>query len=157
MLTLYLDNCCYNRPFDDRTNVKNYFEREAVLIIMQMVYEKKYIVVGSEVLEKEMSMISNMEKRENIKGLYKELIKRTVVMTSQIVDRAKEIMERSNLKAFDSLYLASAENGADILLTTDEKFLKAACRLETKVRVLNPIAFLMEVIENEHSNEFDKK
>jgi predicted nucleic acid-binding protein len=151
MITLYLDNCCYNRPFDDRSNVKNYFEREAVLIIMQMIYEKKFVLVGSDVLKKEMTRISNLEKRENIRGLYKELINRTIVMTSIIVDRAKEIMERSSMKAFDSLHLASAENEADILLTTDEKFVKAACRIETKVKVLNPITFLKEVIENEHS------
>lgn len=38
MLIVYLDNCCYNRPFDDRSNIRNYLEREAVLIIMQMAY-----------------------------------------------------------------------------------------------------------------------
>lgn len=37
-MTVYLDNCCYNRPFDDRSNIRNYLEREAVLLIMQMAY-----------------------------------------------------------------------------------------------------------------------
>lgn len=42
MIKIYLDNCCYNRPFDDRTNIKNYLEREAVLIIMQMAYNGEF-------------------------------------------------------------------------------------------------------------------
>lgn len=57
----YFNNCCYNRPFDDRSNIKNYLEREAVLIIMQMAYEENIRIVRSEVLKKEMSLISGVE------------------------------------------------------------------------------------------------
>lgn len=30
-MKIYMDNCCYNRLFDDRSNIKNYLEREALL------------------------------------------------------------------------------------------------------------------------------
>jgi len=62
MITVYLDNCCYNRPFDDRSNIKNYLEREAILLIMQMAYDGELHIIGSEVLRKEMSKISNYDK-----------------------------------------------------------------------------------------------
>lgn len=60
--------------------------------------------------------------------------------------------QHSSIKAFDSLHLACAEDGADILLTTDTKFIRAAGKLDTEIRVCNPIDFLMEVNEDEHDN-----
>lgn len=64
---------------------------------------------------------------------------------------------KKKLKSFDSLHLASAEAGADVLLTTDIKFMKAANRLNTKIRVRNPVNFLLEVSENEYGNSSDKR
>lgn len=156
MLTIYLDNCCYNRPFDDRSNIKNYLERESVLIIMQMAYEGSVKIVGSEVLKKEISLISSMEKRKDVESIYNGLISSVIVLNEWIIKRAEEIMQQSSIRAFDSLHLASAEAGADILLTTDIKFMKAANRLEKKVRVRNPINFLLEVGENEYGDSSDK-
>ena len=52
MLTIYLDNCCYNRSFDDRSNIKNYLKREDMLIIIQMADEGSIEIVGSEVLKR---------------------------------------------------------------------------------------------------------
>lgn len=152
MITVYLDNCCYNRPFDDRSNIKNYLEREAVLLIMQMAYDGNFYIIGSEVLLKEMSKISNYEKRKNVEGLYQSIISDTIAINEEIINRAKIIMAQSSIKAFDSMHLACAEQNADVLLTTDTKFLKAANRIKTKVRVKDPVTFILEVVESEHNN-----
>lgn len=156
MLTVYLDNCCYNRPFDDRSNIRNYLEREAVLIVMQMAFEGRIRIVGSEVLQKEMTLISKEEKRKNVECIYNELKSDIIMLNNNIVERAEDIMQMSFIKSFDSLHLASAEAGADILLTTDIKFLKASNKLDVKVKVMNPIDFLLEVSENEYSDSFGK-
>ena len=42
-------------------------------------------------------------------------------------------------------------------MTTDIKFMKAANRLKKKVKVKNPINFLLEVSENEYGNSFGKE
>lgn len=152
MLTVYLDNCCFNRLFDDRSNIKNYLEREAVLIVMQMAYDGNCQIIGSDVLEKEMALITNEEKRRNVEALYVSFVSNVIKVDDSIVIRAKEFMGQSTIKAFDSLHLASAEANADILLTTDIKFLKAANRLELKVKVRNPISFVMEVDEYEYDH-----
>lgn len=152
MVTVYLDNCCYNRPFDDRSNIKNYLEREAILLIMQMAYDGNLCVYGSEVLQKEMSQISNYDKRKNVEGLYQSIISDTITINEEIVSRAKIIMEQSSIKAFDSMHLASAEQSADVLLTTDAKFLKAANRIKTRVHVKDPVMFILEVVESEYNN-----
>lgn len=152
MLNVYLDNCCYNRPFDDRSNIKNYLEREAVLLVMQMAYDGNCRIIGSDVLEREMLMISNVEKRRNVETLYQHVISNVIKINNSIANRAGKIMEQSSMKAFDSLHMASAEKAADVLLTTDVKFIKTANRIETNIKVLNPISFILEVNGNEYDN-----
>lgn len=154
---VYLDNCCYNRPFDDRSNIKNYLEREAVLIVMQMAFNRDFEIIGSEVLKKEMLMISDIVKRNNVETLYKELKSKEIGLEPVIICRAEEIVKSSSIKAFDSLHLACAEYGADVLLTTDMKLLKAAKKLNVNVKVQNPVEFVLEVSSSEHDDEFDEK
>lgn len=73
-MKIYLDNCCYNRLFDDRSNIKNYLEREAILIIMQKAYEGEDEIIGSDILDIEISKIANPEKRGNVEGVYRTLV-----------------------------------------------------------------------------------
>lgn len=54
-MTIYLDNCCYNRPFDDQTQERIHLESEAVLSILKMGQMKRAVIVGSEILELEMN------------------------------------------------------------------------------------------------------
>lgn len=117
-LKIYFDNCCYNRLFDDRSNIINYLEREAVLIVMQKAYENEFEIIGSDILEIEISKIKNNEKRSDVEGIYHALVTSCVQVTSEIKERAVQIREVSSIKNFDSLHLASAEVGADVLLTT---------------------------------------
>lgn len=91
-------------------------------------------------------------KRKDVESIYNGLISEVIALNDGIIQRAREIMQQSSIKSFDSLHLASAKAGADTLLTTDIKFMKAADKLEKKVRVTNPINFLLEVSENEYGN-----
>ncbi len=138
--------------FDDRSNIKNYLEREAVLIIMQKAYDGEIEIVGSDILEIEISKIIIPEKRSNVEGVYRALISNTIKLNKEIEIRAEEIMTISNIRAFDSLHLASSEVGADIFLTTDIKFLRSCQKIPCKVRVKNPIEFMMEVIHYDDTN-----
>lgn len=152
-MKIYLDNCCYNRLFDDRTNIKNYLEREAILIIMQKAYEGEDEIIGSDVLDIEISKIASPEKRGNVEGVYRALISNVQEFNKGIENRAKEIVKISNIRAFDSLHLASAEAGADILLTTDVKFLRNCKKIFCKVDVKNPIEYVMEVFDYDDKDD----
>lgn len=151
-MKVYLDNCCYNRLFDDRANIRNYLERESVLIVMQKAFEKELEIVGSEILEIEISKINDIEKRNNVIGVYNALVTYMIEADSEIEKRAVQIRKTSNIKAFDSLHLASAEISADVLLTTDIKFLKGAQKTGSKIIVENPVKFVMEVLEHDESD-----
>lgn len=152
-LKIYLDNCCYNRLFDDRSNIKNYLEREAILIIMQKAYDGEEIIIGSDILDIEISKIASAEKRNDVQGVYRALSSNAVEINEKIEARAEEIMRISNIKAFDSLHLASAEAGADILLTTDTKFLRSCKKISCEVDVKNPIEYVMEVFDNDDTDD----
>lgn len=52
---IYLDNCCFNRPFDDQTQVKILLESQAKLYIQQLVLNGDVELVWSYVLKYENS------------------------------------------------------------------------------------------------------
>lgn len=151
-MKVYLDNCCYNRLFDDRSNIINYLEREAVLIIMQKAFEEEIEIVGSEVLEIEILKIPNETKRTDISDIYATIATDSIQITDGIVERSRDIMDASNIRAFDSMHLACAEQISDVLLTTDKKFLRNCKRLNTGIKVQNPIEFIMEVMNDDTNN-----
>jgi predicted nucleic acid-binding protein len=69
-----------------------------------------------------------------------------VALTEEIVTRAKEF-EKHGIKPYDALYIASSEFGeADVFLTTDRRLTNAAQRTDVKVKVMNPLKWLMEVL-----------
>ena len=143
---VYLDNCCYNRPFDDQTQERVHLESEAVLSILKMGQMKKAVIVGSEILELEMNRMIDGNKKQKVLDLYK-VAGMHIQYTDKIRKRSAYIMSVSNIRTFDSLHIAAAEEAnADVLLTTDDKFEKMAEELDLKTRVINPLRFAWEVI-----------
>lgn len=45
-MRVYLDNCCYNRPFDDQNQLRIRIEAEAKLGIQNMILAKKVELGG---------------------------------------------------------------------------------------------------------------
>lgn len=149
IMKIYMDNCCYNRLFDDRSNIKNYLEREAVLLVLELIYEGQVEIIGSDVLAKEMLAIKDVMKRKRIYAIYQNCVLESVFADKEIVQRAKDISKFAGTTSFDSLHLAIAEKNAEVFLTTDIKLVKASKRIDLSVKVMNPIEFIMEVTENE--------
>lgn len=145
-MIVYLDNCCYNRPFDDQTRERIHLESEAILAILKMGQMKSVSIVGSEILELEINRMQDENKKRKVLGLYKAADMR-IPYTDKIKKRSADIMSVSKIRTFDSLHIAAAEEAdADVLLTTDDKFEKMAEKLELKIRVMNPLRFAWEVI-----------
>jgi len=51
MLKVYLDNCCYNRPYDDQNQLRVELETKAKLFIQRLITDKKIDLVISYILE----------------------------------------------------------------------------------------------------------
>jgi predicted nucleic acid-binding protein len=148
-MKIYLDNCCYNRPYDDLSIDRNRVESEAVLSIIKMGQQKTIEIIGSSIVDYEMKHSTDSESKDKVLQLY-EVISAKIKYNADILKRAKEILTTNkHIRSFDSLHLASAEIGnADILLTTDDKFRKNAKKIKSSVRVMNPLEYMMEVNEN---------
>lgn len=141
-----MDNCCYNRPFNDQTQERIHLESEAILTVLKMGQMKKVIIVGSEILELEINRMIDENKKRKVLDLYK-VADMQIFYTDKIRKRSADIMSVWKIRTFDSLHIAAAEEAnADALLTTDDKFEKMAEKLDLKTRVVNPLRFVWEVI-----------
>ena len=149
VVKIYMDNCCYNRVFDDRSYANVYLEENSVLMILELV-ENGYIdLCGSKVLRSEMFAVQDEFKRNQLLSMYK-LCKEEIKVTEEIAKRATEIRNKSNIRLMDSLHLACAEQmSVEVLLTTDKKFMNNANRIPAKIKVMNPTSWLMEVLYND--------
>ena len=55
MMRVYLDNCCFNRPFDEQNNIQIKLETEAKLHIQRLIAGSKLELAWSFILDYENS------------------------------------------------------------------------------------------------------
>jgi len=148
-MRIYLDCCCYNRPFDDSSQIRIHDEGEAVLSILRRSQTDGTIIIGSQVLRTEIDRIRDEGKKFNVLSLYRA-IRESVEFQPSIKERARFLQNVGKLHTMDSYHIASAEEAhADIFLSTDDKLIRACRKLDLALRVMNPISYLAEVIEND--------
>lgn len=145
-MKVYLDNCCYNRLLDDRSYSRIYYERNSVMLILELAESGEFDLVGSEMLVREIADTRDAYRRSVLQMIY-GLCRNEIQVNDAILNRAEEIRHNSSIKYKDSIHLACAEAaGADVLVTTDEKFMKNASRIKIFTRVLTPGEWLLEVL-----------
>ncbi|MEE8056546.1 MAG: PIN domain-containing protein [Pseudomonadales bacterium] len=145
VMKIYMDNCCLNRPFDDQTDPRVRLESEAVKTILTFFEKEIWDFATSDILKFEIDNTSDEQRRNNLYSIY-DLAKINIKLTDSIKNRAKQF-EGLGVQAFDAMHLASAENNADIFLTTDDRFVKKAERIsDLKTEIYNPLKWLNEVL-----------
>jgi predicted nucleic acid-binding protein len=148
-MKLYLDVCCLNRPFDNQSQTRVRLESEAVLSILEMAEADEMEILGSEIIDDELSQMPDNERREKVELLL-ALASSQVALTSAIEKRAVEL-QKQNISPFDALHLASAESAqADYFLTTDDDLLRKAKRAGLKVKIENPVKWLIQKTTDEN-------
>ena len=70
MLKLYLDNCCYNRLFDDLEQEKINLEANAIENIFRKHINKEVEIYKSMAIDFEISKIKSDNKRRQVEDLY---------------------------------------------------------------------------------------
>ena len=138
-MRVYLDNCCYNRPFDEQAQLRVVLETLAKLNIQQQMRDGVLEYAWSSVLDFEISKSRFLDRSLQIMPWAKGAIV-NVQIDDSIRFRAKEF-EANGLKAMDALHVACAEAAeCDWFFTTDRGILKKARNL-TSMRVANPVEF----------------
>jgi hypothetical protein len=152
-MKLYLDTCCYNRPYDDQTQERIHLEGEALLAIINKREQSNDEIIGNPVLDFEIEQIENMAKQEKVKNFYTQAINKKAGYNINIIKRVKELSEQTKIRTLDWFHLSFAESAeVDVLLTTDSKFEKACSKMNLKLEVKNPLNFLLEDTKNERNN-----
>jgi len=146
---IYLDVCCLNRPFDDQTQERIRLEAEAVLLILNRFQQGLEHWVGSNTLVYEIRQTPDAERRRRVLSLLHSRHSAVEAETGEVA-RAGEL-QALGFKAVDSLHIVCAEKaGCAVLLTTDDRLLRAARRnaAQLRVRVVNPVTWLGEESES---------
>ncbi|MCL1882381.1 MAG: hypothetical protein FWF81_01325 [Defluviitaleaceae bacterium] len=138
MTTVYLDNCCFNRPFDDQLHPIVQMETRAKLLIQTEVFLGKLNLVWSFMLNFENNDNPYKDRREQI-GRWEAIAGQSVAYTSQIETQANSIMTLG-IKKKDAVHIACAlAANADYFITTDKKVLNKNI---AGITIINPIDFI---------------
>lgn len=142
-MRIYLDNCCYNRPFDDQVQLKIRLETEAKLYIQQKILDKAYELAWSYVMDYENGLNPYDERRNRIVH-WREIAVIDCVAEESIILEAEKL-QAMGLKVFDSLHVAcSIHMNCDYFITTDAHLLKKTI---TGVEVVDPIEFIRREVK----------
>ncbi|HPS59562.1 MAG TPA: PIN domain-containing protein [Spirochaetota bacterium] len=146
-LHIYLDACCFNRPFDDQTHDRIRIEAESVIILLRISLTGKVKLVGSDVLKHEINKTPDPVRKSQLLSLL-NYISKFYSLNDRIVEMARKF-QKSGFGSFDSLHLAVAQiNCADVFATTDDRMLKLYRRKPDlfTFRIDNPVNIVRELI-----------
>ena len=118
-IKVYLDNCCFNRPYDDQTQLRIELETKAKLHIQQQIVEKKLIFVSSVILEYENNKNPYHIRKAVIQDFFRHASE-NAAQSDEVINMAKDIMKKG-IKTKDASHLACAIYAkCDYFLTTDD-------------------------------------
>ena len=142
-MRIYLDNCMFNRPFDDQSQIRIRLETEAKLYIQSMIKNKSLELIWSYILDFENAQNPHDERRKSV-CMWRNLATVDIEETPELLEKAREFLAYG-IKTKDALHLASAiEGDADYFLTTDDRLLSKA-RKNNMIEVINPVDYIKEL------------
>ena len=147
-MRIYLDNCSYNRPYDDQTQMRIHLETEAKPHIQDMIKNKEIELVTSYMLDYENAKNRFSHKRRAIsefmnmnESYYVDKDK-----SGQALEIAEEI-QKTGVKNIDALHVACAILAeSSYFITTDDRLLKYQSE---KIEIVTPGEFIrrLEAVE----------
>ena len=141
-MKVYLDNCCFNRPFDDQSQIRVRLESEAKMAIQTQILEGNLKLIWSYMMDFENNANPFQERKIRINE-WRFLAVSIVDATEDLISDATSFMNLG-LKNKDSLHLACAKLGnADIFFTTDDQVLNRRREIHD-FQLLNPVEFFTE-------------
>ncbi len=143
-MRIYLDNCCFNRPFDDQSQFRVRWEAEAKLIIQDGIMAKRYELVWSYMLDFENQDNPFQERKAAIARWSHRAV--MDVSASAVVTRKATALLARGIRPKDALHLACAEQAEAVcFITTDDDLIRNMLDYPG-LRVLNPAQFVKEQV-----------
>jgi len=149
-LNLYLDNCCFNRPFDDQTQLRIRLETEAKLYIQARILEGKYKLAWSYILDFENDQ-NPFELRKEIIRKWREIAYIDIDANDEVINLAEKIAVMG-IKPKDALHIACAVVAdCEYFITTDNKILNKGIKGIKDIKLIDPIGFIK--LEEDNYND----
>jgi len=142
-LRVYLDNCTFNRPYDDQTQLKVSLETQSKLHIQNLIKEGRLDLVGSYTMDYEISKNPFEMRRKSITKFLQDNMKAYVgVERDDVISASAEEIMNSGLKEKDAFHVASAIYAeCEYFISTDIRLLKYKSE---KIKLVTPIEFVTE-------------
>ena len=148
-MRIYLDNCCYNRPYDDQLQMRIHLDTEAKLHIQDMVKNNELELVTSYMLDYENAKNRFWHKRQAISEFMNE--NEAYYVSQDRNEEAIQIAEenkKTGVKNADALHVACAILAkSNYFITTDDRLLKYRSE---KVEIVTPGEFVRRVEEKKY-------
>jgi predicted nucleic acid-binding protein len=142
-MKVYLDNCCFNRPFDDQSQTRIKLEAEAKLEIQQQIADGRITLVWSYILDFENAANPFEERREAV-GRWKTRAAVDLAETPDILASARTLLQHG-IRPKDALHLACAlAAGCDYFLTTDDALIGRRASV-AGIEIVNPLDFIVRM------------
>ncbi len=142
-MKIYLDNCTFNRPFDNQSGIRIKIETEAKLYIQEQIRAGNLKLIWSYILDFENEQNPFIERKVSI-AKWKKFAS-TDVEESENLLKTANVLLKSGLKSKDALHLASAiEGDSDYFITTDDGILKKISKFD-KIFVVSPTDFIKKL------------
>ena len=147
-LLIYLDNCTFNRPFDDQRQIRIFLEAQAKIYIQQLIINKKLKLVCSYMSQFENNDNPHEERQYSIKDFFghAELFV-DYNKADEVEAMAYKIMQY-HIENKDAIHIACAIiGGCDYFITTDDELVKKY--IGNEIYVCNPVDFIKTLEGNE--------
>ena len=142
-MRIYLDQCTFNRPFDDQRNIKIQLETSAKLYIQEQIKQGKYDLVWSYMSDFENSINPYIENKKSIQ-IWETIAKYRCKSSDTILALGSKV-EQKGVRINDALHIACAiESQCKYFITTDMDLIKKDIR---DIRIINPIDFIRQMEE----------
>ena len=140
-MKVYLDNCCFNRPYDDQSQIRISLETQTKLYVQDLVKKREIDLATSYVLWYENSQNPYETKRRAISDfLQKNSIEYIDVDKADLIKTKAEEIMKTGVKMKDAYHVACAIYAScDCFLTTDDRLLKYRT---DEIQIINPVDFV---------------
>lgn len=139
-MRVYLDNCVFNRPFDEQSQIRIRLETEAILNIRDSIVRAEIELVWSYVIDVEITR-NPFPLRRNAAESWKDLSIMEIAPSVEIVSEAIKF-RNLGFREIDSLHVACAiASKSHYFITTDDAILKKSAFVED-ISLANPVKFL---------------
>ena len=142
-MRIYLDTCCFNRPFDQMEQDRVAVEAEAVLRILARVESNDWLLCSSDAVLFEIGKIPYLIQREACLAMAR-LSQVQLRLTADVATQAKRFAEMG-FGVYDAAHLAFALHGqVELFFTVDDRLLRkaAGCKILLPFAVVNPAVWL---------------